>query len=555
MEPCGARLARAPRRPRSSSPDDCVGDAPKKVVRDLRAGQVCLLENLRFHAEEEANDEGFAQQARRAVRRLRRRRLRRRAPGARLACTRCPSWCATRRRGFLLEKEIECARRSSPTPEKPYVAVLGGAKVSDKIDGRRGAPRQGRRARHRRRHGQHLPRGARGVNVAGVEGRGGQARARARPSSRRPTSARASSAVAGRRRRGGRRSRRPRPTQGGRRRAPSPTGMMAPRHRAEDARRSSAALRAGEDDVLERAHGPLREPAFAEGTFGVARAMARPRRSRWSAAATAPRRSKRPARARGEDEAHLHRRRRSPGARSRGKKLPGVEVLRAETRPHLEDEGTARTKAPARRGNWKMHKTAARRSSSRARACKLAASCRPRRRGRRPAVHRARGGGARSCAGPASRSPRRTCTRRPQGAFTGEVSRGHARRRRLRWVILGHSERRQLFGETDESVAKKARAAVARRSPHRLRRRDARRARGRPDARGGRAPGRRPSRAARGSSARLAAIAYEPVWAIGTGKIAGPAEAQEVHAAIRGCSHELDAGLAHDDAASCTAAR
>jgi phosphoglycerate kinase len=53
-------LRRAPRRAlkmRGAPPEDCVGDAPKKVIHDLRAGQVCLLENLRFHEEEEKDDE------------------------------------------------------------------------------------------------------------------------------------------------------------------------------------------------------------------------------------------------------------------------------------------------------------------------------------------------------------------------------------------------------------------------------------------------------------------------------------------------------------------
>ena len=43
-------------------PEDCVGDAPAKVIHDLRAGQLCLLENLRFHEEEEKDDEAFAKQ-------------------------------------------------------------------------------------------------------------------------------------------------------------------------------------------------------------------------------------------------------------------------------------------------------------------------------------------------------------------------------------------------------------------------------------------------------------------------------------------------------------
>ena len=61
MEPVGARLAELGGW-EVHVPDDCVGDAAKKVVQDLRDGQVCLLENLRYHDEEEANDEAFAKE-------------------------------------------------------------------------------------------------------------------------------------------------------------------------------------------------------------------------------------------------------------------------------------------------------------------------------------------------------------------------------------------------------------------------------------------------------------------------------------------------------------
>src|SRR3954470_18857419 len=61
LEPCGARLAELIGA-EVHMPEDCVGDAAKKVIFDLRAGQVCLLENLRFHAEEEKNDETFAKE-------------------------------------------------------------------------------------------------------------------------------------------------------------------------------------------------------------------------------------------------------------------------------------------------------------------------------------------------------------------------------------------------------------------------------------------------------------------------------------------------------------
>jgi triosephosphate isomerase len=116
------------------------------------------------------------------------------------------------------------------------------------------------------------------------------------------------------------------------------------------------------------------------------------------------------------------------------------------------------------------------------------------------------------------------------GAFTGEVS---APMLLAKWVILGHSERRQFFGETDASVAEKIAAALAKGL--------------RPIACVGETLAEREagdtltvvSRQIDAFAKTLAAqtavsvIAYEPVWAIGTGKVAGPEQAQEVHAAIR----------------------
>jgi 3-phosphoglycerate kinase len=61
LEPCGARLAEL-LGVEVHLPDDCIGDAAKKVIFDLRAGQVCLLENLRFHEERREDDEAFARQ-------------------------------------------------------------------------------------------------------------------------------------------------------------------------------------------------------------------------------------------------------------------------------------------------------------------------------------------------------------------------------------------------------------------------------------------------------------------------------------------------------------
>lgn len=122
-----------------------------------------------------------------------------------------------------------------------------------------------------------------------------------------------------------------------------------------------------------------------------------------------------------------------------------------------------------------------------------------------------------------------------EGAFTGEVSGGMLRDIGCSHVILGHSERRQFFGETDQSVNQKIFAALAiGLTPivcvgETLREREAGSTQGVIE------------QQCRGSLAGLTTaqaaklvVAYEPVWAIGTGKTATPQQAEEVHAHIRG---------------------
>jgi phosphoglycerate kinase len=132
LEPCGARLAEL-LGVEVHVPDDCIGDAAKKVVQDLRAGQICLLENLRFHPEEEKDDEGFAKQlaeladayvddAFGAVHR------------AHASVHALPLLMRDRAAGLLLEKELTALGKVVKNPDKPFVAILGGAKVSDKIE-------------------------------------------------------------------------------------------------------------------------------------------------------------------------------------------------------------------------------------------------------------------------------------------------------------------------------------------------------------------------------------------------------------------------------------
>ena len=125
----------------------------------------------------------------------------------------------------------------------------------------------------------------------------------------------------------------------------------------------------------------------------------------------------------------------------------------------------------------------------------------------------------------------------PVGAFTGEVSATMLKDVGCRYVIVGHSgTARHCIDEDDKLVARKfvaARRARAHADP--VRRRDAGEQRERAETESRR---RTPARRGRGGAGVAAfagaVIAYEPVWAIGTGKNATPEQAQAVHAFIRG---------------------
>jgi len=134
-----------------------------------------------------------------------------------------------------------------------------------------------------------------------------------------------------------------------------------------------------------------------------------------------------------------------------------------------------------------------------------------------------------------------------QGAFTGEVSAPMLAEVGCRHGIVGHSERRQYFGETDETVRKKTAALLqAGLTPivcvgESLAEREAGRTLAVVD--------RQVRQGLAGLDARQLAritLAYEPVWAIGTGKTATTAQAQEVHAAIRKILRELGGAVADE---------
>jgi triosephosphate isomerase len=133
----------------------------------------------------------------------------------------------------------------------------------------------------------------------------------------------------------------------------------------------------------------------------------------------------------------------------------------------------------------------------------------------------------------------------PLGAFTGEVSAAMLKDVGCRYVLVGHSERRQLYGEGDALVARKFVAAqsqglvpvlcVGETLEEREGERTAQVVARQLDA----------VLAVSGTGALAkAVIAYEPVWAIGTGRTASPEQAQDVHAMIRGKVAALDATIA-----------
>ena len=111
--------------------EDCVGEAASKAAADLKPGEVLLLENLRYHNEETKNDPEFAKQL------------------ASLADVTVDDAFGVSHRahasnagiaqyvevvgGFLIEKEIQFIGKALSNPERPFVAIIGGAKVSDKI--------------------------------------------------------------------------------------------------------------------------------------------------------------------------------------------------------------------------------------------------------------------------------------------------------------------------------------------------------------------------------------------------------------------------------------
>ena len=131
LRPVAEHLAELLERPVAFA-DDCIGEAAQSKANALADGDVLLLENLRFHPEEEKNDDEFAKQlaglcdvyVNDAFGTAHR------AHASTAGITRHASQAAA---GLLMEKELEYLGKAIDEPEHPFVSILGGAKVSDKI--------------------------------------------------------------------------------------------------------------------------------------------------------------------------------------------------------------------------------------------------------------------------------------------------------------------------------------------------------------------------------------------------------------------------------------
>jgi phosphoglycerate kinase len=112
---------------------DCVGDIASEMARQLESGQVLLLENLRFHAEEEANDPHFSQQLA-ALAEIYVNDAFGSAHRAHASTEGITHFLKPAVAGLLMEKEITYLGKALEAPEKPFVAIIGGSKISGKID-------------------------------------------------------------------------------------------------------------------------------------------------------------------------------------------------------------------------------------------------------------------------------------------------------------------------------------------------------------------------------------------------------------------------------------
>ncbi|MHB8501448.1 MAG: triose-phosphate isomerase [Candidatus Acidiferrales bacterium] len=514
---------------------DCVGPVPESKSKTLGDGEILLLENVRFHPEEEKNDEAFSKQlaslcdgvfvcdAFGSAHR---------AHASVVGITRFVNQCAA---GLLMEKELNYLGKALSNPTRPFVAILGGAKVSDKIEVVENlmkiadAMLIGGGMAYTFFKAQGLPIGKSLVEDDKLDlARKILADAKQRnfrlllpvdhviaPEFKATAPATTVDISA------------------------TPADQMGLDIGPKTAAAFASEISRAKTIVWNGPMGVFEMPAFANGTLEVARAVA----AATSGGATSIVGG-------GDSVAAVH----QSGVADRishistgggasleflaGAKLPGVEAL--SDKPA---EKVAAALAQARRrgviaGNWKMFKTQMETEVFFSSFSMLVAGITqcdiviaPPFTALRAAVEAARGSQVAIAA--------QNVFWEKEGAFTGEISPQMLVDAGCRYVIIGHSERRQFFGETDETVAKKTKAALAAGlAPivcigEMLQHREGGQTEHvcRAQFLGG------PGSLTPDEFSRIL-IAYEPVWAIGTGKTATPQIAAEAHRFIRQCAAE-----------------
>ena len=514
---------------------DCVGPVPQSKSKTLADGDILLLENVRFHPEEEKNDEAFSKElaslcdgificdAFGSAHR---------AHASVVGITRFVNQSAA---GLLMEKELTYLGKALTNPTRPFVAILGGAKVSDKIEVVENlmkiadAMLIGGGMAYTFFKAQGLPIGKSLVEEDKLDlARKILADAKQRnfklllpvdhiiapefKATATATTAEVSSTPA------------------------DQMGLdIGPRTIAAFA----AEIAKAKTIVWNGPMGVFEMPAFANGTLEIARAVA----VATGVGATSIVGG-------GDSVAAIH----QAGVAARishistgggasleflaGAKLPGVEALTDKPA-----EEVVKVDGPARRrrvivGNWKMFKTQMETEVFFSAFSLLVAGidqCDIVIAPPFTSIHAA----AESARDSQIAIAAQDVFWEKEGAFTGEISAQMLFEAGCRYVIIGHSERRQFFGETDETVARKTKAALA----------------------AGLTPivciGEMLAHREAGTTEHVCRtqfldgpgsltpdefsrilIAYEPVWAIGTGKTATPEIAAEAHRFIRQCAAE-----------------
>ena len=519
MAPVAARLAELLGRPVATT-DDCVGPAAARAAAALKPGEVLLLENLRFHAEETGNDDAFSRQlaelgdvyvndafgtAHRAH-----------------ASTEGVTHYLPSVSGLLLAKELEVLGRLLREPARPFVVVLGGLKVSDKI----GVIRHMLTVADTVLIGGAMANAflaAKGFEVGASKGAGDEV-AVARDILAEAGTSRGQLLV-------------PNDVVVAKEAAPGAQARVAP---ADGIASDEMALDIGPQTTalfvqqLRGAgtiywNGPMglfEIDEFAAGTKAVGEAIAA------AAAVTV---------AGGGDtvsavrafglEGRLTHVSTGGGASMEfleGRALPGVEALMDKT-----PAATPAGRRPLMAGNWKMYKTPSQTKDFFTAFRPLVADvddrdvlvCPP-----DLDLHAALA----AVVDTKIKVGAQTMHYAAEGAFTGETAPAMLVEVGVPYVILGHSERRQYYNENDADLAKKVRAALdAGLRPilccgETLEERQG----GKTESKVG---GQLDADLAEVGAAELAnvAIAYEPIWAIGTGVTATPQQAQETVAFCR----------------------